>query len=249
MDVNGLRNTLSQAAQAGLAAQSDGSLTTGPTIDPTQAPAISNAVTVDVYHGSDGSSSTTPIGQTGVATYVNVAKVTDMDALTKQWFALSFQGLGDPSGALRYDYQTALSKLSPALQQKDWGFSVSQGQLVFTQGKDKLSAQDLTDLRNAFAGTGAAAAAQHVANATISLVSVARQMMPSHSGSLGSYDVTADNFSKVVDLRAYLMSHGPDGPYGQDRINKSDYSDLYQLTGVDAMFDQISVKAPVYSGK
>ena len=250
MDVNGLRNMLTQAAQAGLAAQGNGTLTAGPAIDPAQALAIPHAVVVDdVYHGSDGSTSTTPIGQAGVATYVNVAKVTDMQALSLQWLALSATGLGAPSGALRYDYQAALSKLSPALQQKDWGFSVSNDQLVFTQGKDELSAQDLMNLQNTFGGTGAAAVAQQVANATLSLVSVARQITPNRSGSLGSYELTANNFSKVVDLRAYLTSHGPGGPYGQYRTDKSDYSTMYQITGVYAMYDQIAAKAPTYLDK
>jgi hypothetical protein len=54
------------------------------------------------------------------------------------------------SAALKSAYSQALSKLPPALQAKDWRFTISDGNLVFAAGENDLSAQDLLDLRAAF---------------------------------------------------------------------------------------------------
>jgi hypothetical protein len=243
MDVSSLINAPSQAAQGSGVVQSDSGV--GGNIDPASPSPVVSASTEDTYHSlEDAGTSSLLTGQTGVSAYTSVTKVTDMTALTQQWLGLISTGLGNPSGALRGDYQAAIAKLSPTLQQKDWGFSVNNGQLVFTQGKDELSTQDLQALQNAFAGTNAAADARHIANATVAMVSVAQQMMPDSSSGIGSYSVTAGNFSDVVDLRTYLMSHSAGGQYGQNRVDKSDYSDMYQITGMYAVFDQIAAKAP-----
>jgi hypothetical protein len=58
---------------------------------------------------------------------ITVAKVTDVNSLAVEWLQLASSGLGDPSGDLRRDYESAVSKLSSELQKKDWRFSVDNG--------------------------------------------------------------------------------------------------------------------------
>jgi hypothetical protein len=243
MNISSPLTALNPTASGGQNDQPATAVTTDGTLDSANFVPASNVLPADVYHGADGPRLTNPLAQGGVGAYITVAKVTDVNSLAVEWLQLSSSGLGNPSGDLRRDYESAVSKLSSELQKKDWGFSVDDGQLVFTQGKDELSTQDRKDLAKAFAATGAAAAAQQIATVTAAMVSVARQLMPTSSTGIGSYDVTTKNFSNVVDLRSYLMSHGPDGKYGQNLVNKSDYSQAYQFSGVYAMFDQISQNA------
>ncbi len=62
--------------------------------------------------------------------------------------------LPEATVGLVLSYHSAVSSLSSELQQKDWGFSISDGHLVFTEGNDALSEQDLADLQKAFGDAG-----------------------------------------------------------------------------------------------
>jgi hypothetical protein len=157
-------------------------------------------------------------------------------------------GLGQPSGALRSAYETALNKLSPALRQKDWSFSVSHGQLVFRAGHDPLSDQDRTDLQNAFATTGAARAATEVANAVVATIQVQAHMGQEFGvdPGTGKYDVNQNNFANIVDLRSYLMSSAAGGKYDMHPLPGTSYSTIYSFSGWPAMQDQIEQRAPVH---
>lgn len=59
---------------------------------------------------------------------------------------------------------------------------------------------------------------------------------------IGRFDVTNENFGDIADLRAYLLSHGPDGKYGRNYTRPS-YDRLYRITGSMAMMDQIAARA------
>jgi hypothetical protein len=222
-------------------------VTAGQALDP-----AATTVSADVYHGSDGATSQRLLGQSGVAVYAQVLNG-GLDEKTA-WSVdeLMSNDLGKASGNLRYRYEDALTKLSPQLQHKDWRFSVSDGQLVFSEGKDKLSEQDRTNLRNAFTASGVATAASQVANTVVKAIDIQRKwgLDSTTSAGIGKYDVTTSNFSDIVDLRSYLTSQGPGQKYDLALTNPKDYSLLYDVAGGRAMMDQIAAKAiPKYAAR
>ena len=243
MNVSDLLAALNASGQAAAGAQSTIKPSATQKLDPKQA---SISAETPVYAGTAAvsASADAPAAQN---IQVSVAKM-DYAPELEQLSDLVTSGLGQPSGALRSAYETALNKLSPALRQKDWTFSVSHGQLVFKAGNDPLSAQDRTDLQNAFATTGAAQAATDVANvvvATIQLQSHMGQEFDMDPGT-GKYDVNQNNFANIVDLRSYLMSSAPGGKYDLNPRPGTSYSTIYSFSGWYAMQDQIEQNAPVH---
>jgi transposase-like protein len=79
------------------------------------------------------------------------------------------------SVGLVLSYHAAVNSLSKELQQKDWGFSVSDGKLVFLEGNDKLSEKDLAELRKAFGDTDVESSANQVADAVVESVNLRRK--------------------------------------------------------------------------
>jgi len=242
MNVRDLLQVLGASGQAAAGAQSAIKPTAGQKLDPLQA-SVSNQTPVYAGTPAVGASADAPPAQN---IQVSIAPM-DFAPQVERLADLVTTGLGQPSGALRAAYETALNKLSPALRQKDWTFSVSHGQLIFKAGNDPLSAQDRIDLQNAFAGTGAAQAATEVANvvvATIQLQSHMGQEFGVDPGT-GKYDVNQNNFANIVDLRSYLMSSAPGGEYYNNPSPSTSYSTIYSFSGWYAMQDQIELRAPV----
>lgn len=158
-------------------------------------------------------------------------------------FDLLTYGLRDTSAGLRRAYEAAISKLPTHLQEKDWAFSVANGSLVFTEGSNPLSDRDRAMLNEAFSSTNVERHANQVASTVIRAFELERG--PNGVSTwFGRFDVSNENFADIVDLRTYLLSHGPEGKYGWWRQPEqlSDYDNLY-FTGDYAMMDQIYVRA------
>jgi hypothetical protein len=182
--------------------------------DPVIAPAISGSA--DVYHGSGAPASASLVAQSGVSAYVQLLNVL---ATRQQYEKSSNQltnNLGHASATLKLAYNEAVSRLSTQLQRKDWGFSVSKGYLVFTQGRDELLAQDFADLQKAFGGSNVESAAREVAAAIASIE--VRQQSGADCGPLawGRFAVDETNLGDVIDLRSYLTATVPGGKYNPD---------------------------------
>lgn len=150
--------------------------------------------------------------------------------------------LGAASGDLKVAYEDALSQLPPTIKGKDWGFSVNQhNQIVILEGSDKLSDTEQEIILSVFAKASVGQAAGAVADIVERMLELER-MPKGVSNGFGRFDVSRTNFHEVVDLRTYLNSHGPGGPYGQHRVDPFDYAGLF-FTGGYAMMEQISAKA------
>ncbi|MEP7246242.1 MAG: hypothetical protein ABI885_21545, partial [Gammaproteobacteria bacterium] len=118
---------------------------------------------VDIYHGPDDAASDSLLAQSGVTAYARLQNTSALIEKYDKAVDLLTNGLAKASSGLQGAYHSAVSKLSSELQQKDWGFSVSDGHLVFTAGHDQLSAQDRTDLQEAFGNSSVEQAASEVA--------------------------------------------------------------------------------------
>lgn len=196
--------TLTQAA-AGLT----GARPALTTASRTNLPVLSDLT--DVYHGSEAPASPSLLSQSGVGAYIHLLNAfasqqsDDPSALTNN--------LGNAAATLKSGYNQAVSLLPAPLQQKDWSFSVVNGELVFTAGKDALSAQDLAALQKAFAAANVAGPAREVANTITSMA--AQRQAGADPNSLAWSTIQADdsNFGEVVDLRSYVTTTAPGGNY------------------------------------
>jgi hypothetical protein len=175
-----------------------------------------------VYHSSAPSTSPSLLTQNGVNAYVQLLHAFSTAGQNEKSAHLLTNTLLGASAALKSAYSQALSRLPPALQAKDWRFSVSDGNLVFAAGGDELSAQDLVDLKAAFVGSNVASAANQVAAAITTMD--AKRSSGADFGSLawGRFEVDETNFGRVVDLRAYLTATAPGGKYNPGTANPGD---------------------------
>jgi hypothetical protein len=230
---SGLRNA---SAQAG-----DARVTAATPIDPEllQAGKSSSAI----YHPS------TP-GEPQIQVYAKIVSTDLEDQQVGESLRLLTFGIGQPSANLRRAYDSAVSALSPELLAKDWGFSISSGRLVFTQGNDELSQQELGALDDAFSGSDVRIAASALASMVVKALELERGWgSDEQSRGVGQYDVTEANFGDIVDLREYLLSHGPGGTMKQGAKNPHDYDKMYTVTGGLALMNQISARAEArYAG-
>jgi hypothetical protein len=204
---------------------------TGTDIDPSPAnlPAISGSA--DVYHGPSDPTLSSLLTQNGVSAYVQLLNVLAIGKLDAQAAAVLTSSLGESAAALQVTYEVAVSKLPAPLQQKDWSFSVANGALVFTQGKNKLSPQDFTDLRQAFSAANVEPTANRLASVILSIGLRQLSAPDSDSLALARVEVDATNFSDVVNLRTYVLSTVPSGKYNPGVAETVDYSRLPTLLG------------------
>ena len=167
----------------------------------------------DTYYGSEAPASPSLLSQSGVGAYIQLLNAFASHAVSDKTANLVTNNLGTAAATLKAAFNEAVGSLPPQLQQKDWGFSVSNGALVFTQGKDSLSAQDRADLQKAFAGANVEFSAREVAAALTNITQ--RRQMGADSGSLAWGAVNADdnNFSDVVNLRSYVSTTAPGSNY------------------------------------
>ena len=167
----------------------------------------------DTYYGSAAPASPSLLSQSGVGAYIQLLNAFASHEASDKTANLVTNNLGAAAATLKAAFGEAAASLSPQLQQKDWGFSVSNGAVVFTQGKDTLSTQDLADLQNAFAGANVEFSAREVAAALTNIAQ--RRQMGADSGSLAWGGVEADdnNFSDVVNLRTFVSTTAPGSNY------------------------------------
>lgn len=165
----------------------------------------------DTYYGSAAPASPSLLSHSGVGAYIQLLNAFSTHEASDRTANVVTNNLGTASATLKSAYFQAVAALPPDLQQKDWGFSVSNGALVFTQGKDALSAQDLTTLQKAF--TNVEFSAREVAAAITAIAQ--RRQAGADSGSLAWGGLQADdgNFSDVVNLRSFVTTSAPGSNY------------------------------------
>jgi len=176
-------------------------------------PALRASPAADTYYGSEAPASPSLLSQSGVGAYIQLLNAFASHEASDKTANLVTNNLGAAAATLKAAFTEAASSLPPQLQQKDWGFSVSNGAVVFTQGKDALSTQDLADLQKAFAGANVEFSAREVAAALTNIAQ--RRQMGADSGSLawGAVDANDNNFSEVVNLRTYVSTTAPGSNY------------------------------------
>ena len=177
-------------------------------------PALVRATpSADTYYGSEAPASPSLLSQSGVGAYIQLLNAFASHDASDKTANLVTNNLGAAAATLKAAFGAAAASLSPQLQQKDWGFSVSNGAVVFAQGKDSLSTQDLADLQKAFAGAHVEFSAREVAAALTNIAQ--RRQMGADSGSLAWGGVEADdnNFSDVVNLRTFVSTTAPGSNY------------------------------------
>jgi hypothetical protein len=167
----------------------------------------------DTYYGSEAPASPSLLSQSGVGAYIQLLNAFASHEASDKTANLVTNNLGTAAATLKAAFTEAAASLPPQLQQKDWGFSVSNGALVFTQGKDALSTQDLADLQKAFAGANVEFSAREVAAALTDITQ--RRQVGADSGSLawGAVDANDNNFKDVVNLRTYVSTTAPGSNY------------------------------------
>ncbi len=207
------------AQQGGLSVQQAVAQTTaGLALARTNAPAMPQRTNLpvvsdltDVYHGSEAPASPSLLSQSGVGAYIHLLNAFGSQQADGQ-SALA-NNLGNASATLKSTYNQAVSMLPTPLQQKDWSFSVIDGELVFTAGKEALSTQDLADLQKAFAAANVALSAREVATTITSMA--AQRQEGTDPNTLAWTNIQADdsNFGDVVNLRSYVTTTVPGGNY------------------------------------
>ena len=167
----------------------------------------------DVYYGSEAPATASLLSHNGVGAYIQLINVLSSGGGEQKSADPLTSTLGNASTALKSSYSQAVATLPPALQAKDWGFSVANGQLVFIQGEEALTPQDFTDLQKAFGAANVGTSANQLATALLSIE--ARQKAGDDSASLawGRVQVDDNNFSDVVNLRSYVTDTPPGGNY------------------------------------
>jgi hypothetical protein len=243
MDVSSLLSRLSQGTQARAARRDETpQVTEAGNIDPTNPPAIDAAAAI--YHGADDPAAESLLAQSGVDIYLQVLNISEINEKYEKSVDLLTFGLGQTSMSLIEAYSAAVFQLSPELQQKDWGFSVANGKLVFKAGDDELSKQDIADLRKAFDSTRVKDAANAVADTVVEAIELKREASTSSENlGWGRFKVDQENFGEIVDLRDYLTAIMPGGKYNMHARDTINYGGLLKFTGWRAMVDQLIVNA------
>jgi hypothetical protein len=188
--------------------------------------------TEDVYHGSGApAASASLLSQSGIGAYIHLLSTLASNESDQKSATLLTNNLGNASATLRASYSAALAALPPQLQQKDWSFSVANGALAFTAGKDVLAPQDLAELQKAFANANVAAPAREVA-AAIASIQIERQSGAESSvlgwGALGSDDT---NGGSGVNLRSYVTTTAPGGHYQPAAPDPGNHPEIPTLLG------------------
>lgn len=211
---------------------------------------IANIPPSTIYHG------TTPmpdVGYHGLKDYAiqlerGVSGSESPEAHTDRMLKMGnllIDQLADTSIDLKHAYDRALDTLSSELREKDWGFSVSNGELTLWENTDKLSESEQATIKEALSSFNVEFLANNVANTVVAGLAAARGPYDvTHN--IGRYDLTQSNFGEVIDLRAYVTSHTEGGKYEARTEQLSNIrSDrfLYYNTGLMAMIDQLTARA------
>ena len=189
-----------------------------------------SAATQDVYYGSEAPTTPSLLAQSGVGAYVQLANVLSNNEVNARSANLLTQTLTTASSALKLAYSEAVAKLPTDLQQKDWGFSVSNnGTLLFTPGADELSPQDLAVLQKTFTAASVELAAHQVANALGSIE--ARQKSGADTGTLAWNRSDPDTDGSSVNLRTFVNDTAPGSNYQPSTLDPSLSPQIPNLLG------------------
>jgi hypothetical protein len=238
MAIHGL-SMASQIIRIGTAATADSRVIQETPLVPSTA-ATPASTPAAIYHPSAPDSASTLSGPGDINVYSWDPKLDENRRMRLETLRLWLHELPAVSVGLHSAYETATATLSPELSKKDWGFSVSNGELVILKGRDSLSDEELATLKLALAAV--TPAANGVADTAIRMIELDRGTN-GVSNSIGRFDVSTQNFADIVDLRKYLLAHGPDGKYNQAR-DPSDLQSVYG-TGGWAIMDQVAANAAV----
>jgi hypothetical protein len=229
MDLKTLLNTPPQGTDMGSGPQPQRNVSAKPVIDSPQLPL--SAATADVYHASSAPASANLLAQGGVNAYLQLLSALSSNELYENAARVLTSNLSDASAALKLAYSEATSMLPLQLLQKDWKLSILNDSLVFTEGDDQLSVQDLADLQQAFAGSNIGSAATRL-SATLTSIEQARKS-GADSGSLawGRLEADDSNSSDMIDLRAYVTATAPGSNYKPNAPVSADHSRIPQMFG------------------
>jgi hypothetical protein len=216
MDLKNL-GTLNQGRQITPASQNSADVIPNVSTDPRfSIPGlIAAAESADVYHGLGLPASPNLLAQRGIGAYLQLLNALAGNELHEKSADLLTTSLRSASATLRLSYYGAVSRLPPELVSKDWGFSISNGGLIFTPHQDELSAQDLTRLSHAFSSSNVEPAAKQVAAVITSIVQMRNAGAESRSLAWTRIDVDVDaaNSGDGVDLRSYITTTAPGSLY------------------------------------
>ncbi len=120
-----------------------------------------------IYHGSEPYSRPSTGYPSGVEVYAQLLATEEEQRNYDKMFEMITWGIGQASDAMRDSYDVAMTIIAPELAAKDWSFSVSNGKLVFIEGEDELTPEELASLRDAFLVADVPAGANEVANTLI----------------------------------------------------------------------------------
>jgi len=142
-----------------------------------------------------------------------------------------------------------LAEKKPDFASNNWGFSVApDGYLVATEGLSQQEKTTLTELLNE--RDGLRLLANEFSKLVIKGMEIDRGPNKGTQG-LGKYDLSAGNFSEVIDLREYLDSPftGRNKQLYSSLVNKSDISSIYHIPGYFELAHQLADKAEVKYNK
>ncbi len=176
-------------------------------------PRAASATSVDVYHGSTVSLSPTLLTQKGVGAYVQLLNALAGNELHEKSADSLTARLQNASSALKVAYAQAASDLPPHLAAKDWGFSVSNGKVIFIAHQDVLSEQDLIALHDLFTRPNVESAAKQVAAVITTIVQMRKAGADTGALAWARFNVADDNFADIVDLRTYATATAPGSHY------------------------------------
>ena len=190
---------------------------------------LGGGATEDVYYGSEAPATASLLAQSGVGAYVQLVNVLASNEVNTRSATALTQTLATASAALKLAFQDAVAKLPPDLQQKDWGFSLSNnGTLEFTAGTQELSPQDLGLLQKAFAAANVELAARQVANAIGSIE--AHQKSGADTGTL-AWSRSESDADGSLNLRTFVNDTAPGSNYQPNTQDPSTSPQIPNLLG------------------
>ncbi len=196
-----------------------------------------------IYHRSEADHTpTVEQDYSGIRVYKRPAESPEASrARFSEMISLFTKELAKASAGLKQTYDMAMEILPEGLRNKDWGFSVTDGEMVFIEGSDELSSDERSTLTDAFRLVNVEEYARMAADDIIGSLVLARGPAGVTDG-FGRFDVSHENFAEIVNLRAYLGDFEPGGKYHHTLTNPNDLESLFFIGGV-AMMDQISARA------
>lgn len=236
-----LRNRLqSAAAQAGQLTPRDAG--------PVSTPAVNTPAAI--YHAGQRVHDVAPPNASGAVAYARLQNTLEEDINYDSILSLLGCDIDEASFELRVATDAAMSLLSPELAQKDWSFSVRNNALVFSEGEDVLTRDELKQLREAFNTMGVPDAARKVADTVITAIRYEREWGADDVAmGIGRFDVSQKNFDAIVDLRAYLGEFGIGKGIARYLVDPTDVRAQHYGSG-RVMMDIIAKRAePRFAGR